>query len=69
MFGAGAPSVFQSFAMGLSGMGHGVAKKPVTESGSGSDRGNNSGSGILGMTEEEIDERVSPALAWRRIPG
>ncbi|EJC98206.1 kinesin-domain-containing protein [Fomitiporia mediterranea MF3/22] len=66
-FGIGGPGGFQPFTMGTKGTSQGLAKKAIPEAGNpgsrrNSDRGNNSGSGILGMTEEEIDERIARAV-------
>ncbi|OCB88535.1 kinesin-domain-containing protein [Sanghuangporus baumii] len=62
-FGAGGSTGFQPFTIAPGN----VQKKIRSESENAgdrrnSDRGNNSGSGILGMTEEEIDERIARAV-------
>ncbi|KAL5523354.1 hypothetical protein ACEPAF_1621 [Sanghuangporus sanghuang] len=62
-FGTGGSTGFQPFTIAPGN----VQKKIRSESENAgdrrnSDRGNNSGSGILGMTEEEIDERIARAV-------
>lgn len=62
-YGDKGSTAIQPLTMGLPGNVN-ITKKISSDCGNvdargNSDKGNNSGSGILGLTEEEIDERVS----------